>query len=438
MTSSGGRGPSRRLVAAVVLVAATAGGGAALVLTGAPPPASPAPATVAVPVVSTSSSTTTTTTSTTTTLPPPRHATLAFTGDLLPHSPVTRQAAANAAAAGGAGYDFGPMFDLVRPILSGADLALCHLETPVSADDSDIRGYPVFSGPWELVAAAAEAGYDGCSTASNHSFDRGRRGVEETIEVLDRFGLGHAGTAVDPDSDLEPVLYDAGGITVGHVAATYGLNGFQLPADAPHLVDLIEPDDILLDARRAREAGAELVVVSLHWGVEYRHEPTTRQQAWLESILPSPDVDLVVGHHAHVVQPVDRLGDEWVVYGLGNFLSNQSANCCVAASQDGVIVLVDVDETSPGVVEVTGVRYVPTWVDRSDYTIVPVAEALADPDLDEGRRRVLEDSWERTTSVVGSRLGPPDGPVAIGAWPDDEGGSSDGGPDLSPPAGGGG
>ncbi|RMH81632.1 MAG: CapA family protein, partial [Actinomyces sp.] len=231
---------------AVGVAAAAVGAGAALAFTGggdagsaSAPVAATAGATSSTTTTATTTSTTTTTTTTTTV--PPRHATLAFTGDLLPHSPVTRTAAANAAAAGRDGYDFGPMFERVRPILAGADLAICHLETPVSADDSDIRGYPVFSGPWELVAAAAEAGYDGCSTASNHSYDRGRRGVVETIEVLDRFGLGHAGTAVDEASDTAPVLYEAGGITIGHVAAAYGLNGFELPADAPWLVDLIEP-----------------------------------------------------------------------------------------------------------------------------------------------------------------------------------------------------
>ena len=128
------------------------------------------------------------------------------------------------------------------------------------------------------------------------------------------------------------MLYDANGITIAHISATYSLNGFLMPSDRQYLVDLIEP------ARPARgpdrkESGAEFVIVSMHWGAEYRHEPISSQNEWLEATLPSEYVDLIIGHHAHVVQPVDKVGDEWVVFGLGNFLSNQSANCCVAPAR---------------------------------------------------------------------------------------------------------
>ncbi|MFQ5557324.1 MAG: CapA family protein [Acidimicrobiales bacterium] len=346
----------------------------------------------------TSTTTTSTTTTTTTTTVPPREATLLFTGDLLPHAPVVRTAARYAEQ----GWDFTPMFDRVRPIIQAADLAVCHLETPLSPDDTGISGYPVFNAPRALAEAVVDAGFDGCSTASNHSFDRGRDGVIGTLDVLDDLGLGHAGTARTEAEDALPTLYDAAGITIGHVSAAYGLNGFALPADGTFLVDLIDPDEVIAEARAARAAGADFVVVSLHWGTEYRHEPTTRQEAWLEAILPSDEVDLVIGHHAHVVQPVDRVGDEWVVYGVGNFLSNQSVSCCATAAQDGVIVEVDLYEPSEGVIEVDAIRLTPTWVDRSDYTIIPTAAGAADDGL--GLADTLVASWQRTVDVMGSRV----------------------------------
>ena len=346
----------------------------------------------------TTTTTSTTTTTTTTTTPPPRTATLAFTGDLLPHSPVTNAAAANAEE----GWDFRPMFDEVRPILSAADLAICHVESPVSRDDTNLSGYPVFNAPRALVEAAIDAGYDGCSTASNHSFDRRSDGVHSTLDVFEELGFPQAGMARDTDHDLAPVLYEVNGITVAHISATYSLNGFVMPSDEQYLVDLIDPEQIVLEAGLAKDAGAEFVVVSLHWGNEYQHTPSGAQEQWLTEILPSDEVDLVIGHHAHVVQPVDISGDEWVVYGLGNFLSNQSANCCVTASQDGMIGIVTLLENDAGEIKAVGVDYVPTWVDRHDGYVIRVA--IGEP----GRPEIadtLAASAARTAEVVGRRLG---------------------------------
>jgi poly-gamma-glutamate synthesis protein (capsule biosynthesis protein) len=138
----------------------------------------------------------------------------------------------------------------------------------------------------------------------------------------------------------------------------------------------------------------------------------------MKEILPAADVDLIIGHHAHVVQPVDRFGDEWVVYGLGNFLSNQSANCCVAASQDGMIATVQLNETSPGTIEAVAVDYTPTWVDRGNGYVIRVAGDRSGSGLPEATVAALATSWDRTTAVVGSRLLPTDGlsvadPVAV-------------------------
>lgn len=348
-----------------------------------------------------------TSTSTSTTAPPPRTATMAFTGDLLPHSPVTRTAAeTHWAATTTDGWDFRPMFAEVKPLLSAADLAICHVESPVSTDGTNISGYPVFNAPRELVEAAVDAGYDGCSTASNHAFDRGVDGVLSTIEVFDDLGVPQAGMAADAAHDLEPVLYEVNGITIAHLSATYSLNGFELPADQPYLVDLIDSDEIVAEAAAARAAGAEFVMVSLHWGNEYQHTPSPAQDQWLSEILPSDEVDLIIGHHAHVVQPVDKVDDEWVIFGLGNFLSNQSANCCVTASQDGMIAHVTLRENATGEIEVEAVAYTPTWVDRSDGYVIRVANGVPGRD---GLADTLAASAARTAAVVMERLGPADG-----------------------------
>jgi len=333
---------------------------------------------------------------------------MAFTGDLLPHSGVQNSAAAWAKEAGAEGWDFRPMFDEVRPFISSADLAICHLETPISYNDTNLSGYPTFNAPRALVEGAIDAGYDGCSTASNHSYDRSASGVVGTLDAMDEMGMPFAGMARSEEEDLDPTLYEVNGITVAHISATYGLNGFTLPADQKYLVDVIDADEIIAEAGIAKAAGAEFVVVSLHWGKEYRHEPTVWQHERLAEILPSDEVDLIIGHHAHVVQPVDKVGDEWVVFGLGNFVSNQSANCCVTASQDGMIVTVQLFENlDTGKIEAVGVHYVPTWVDRHNGYVIRLAEPGRD-DLPSETARILEASESRTENVVSSRLGPLD------------------------------
>ena len=352
----------------------------------------------------TTTSTTATTTTTTTTVPPLRTARLLFTGDLLPHGAVQRAGAEHADP----GWDFTPLFAEVRPLIEGADLAICHLESPISIDDSNLSGYPMFNAPRAFAEAARDVGYDGCSLASNHSFDRGAQGAINTITVMREIGLPYAGQAASEEEDLAPVLYRVNDIVIAHISATYSLNGFQMPADRQYLVDLIDPEAIVQEARIAKEAGAEFVVVSLHWGAEYRHEPIQSQIDWLDAILPTEEVDLVVGHHAHVVQPIDKVGDEWVVFGVGNFLSNQSANCCVAASQDGMIATIELRENDAGEIEAIGVHYIPTWVDRGDGYVIRLSEP-GRTDVPDATAATLEVSYDRTLAVVSSRLTEADG-----------------------------
>jgi len=343
-------------------------------------------------------------TTTTTTLPPLRDATLAFTGDTLAHRGVVRQAKSYAADTV-LEYDFAPMFELVEPYLAGVDVAICHLETPLSSDNRNLSGYPVFNVPHEVADGLVAGGYDGCSTASNHSLDRRTDGVISTIDALEGAGLRHAGMARSAEERADHTIYDAGGISVAHLSYSYGFNGFTIPSDMPWLVNTVDAAQIAIDAADARAAGAEYVVVSLHWGIEYRVAPSNDQLEVGAAVAAIEDVDLIIGHHAHVVQPIDQIDETFVVYGLGNFLSNQSAVCCVAGSQDGVVVKVHIeeernDDESSGFS--TRLSYVPTWVDRDDFTIVPVVEALDNEELSGSRRATLEASRSRTNDAITS------------------------------------
>ena len=327
--------------------------------------------------------------------------TLAFSGEVLSHGPVINQAALN--GTGELDYDYRHMFAQVAPLLESADLSVCHVETPISDDNVNLSGYPVFNAPREMAEGLKASGYDACSTASNHSFDKGTKGVEATLNVMEEAGLAQTGMARTAVERASPGLYELGDLTVGHLSYTYGLNGFVLPSDQPYLVNVTSIDAVLADARTAREMGADIVVLSIQWGNEYQVDPSQIQIDQATAFLESPDIDIIMGAHVHVVQPVDTINGKYVFYGVGNFLSNQSAACCPAASQNGIIVYLDIVGSDEDGWSISGVSFVPTRVDRSDYTIVPLPNALESNDLDDATRQLYQDVVDSTTEVLTRR-----------------------------------
>lgn len=327
----------------------------------------------------------------------PRQLTLVAAGDVLVHMAVADQARADARRRGLAGFDFFPMFQHVTPRISGADLALCHLEVPLAEPAGPFAGYPLFNAPPQVVAGIRRAGYDGCSVASNHTIDQGERGVVRTIRGLEAAGLGHTGSARNSREAITPRIYDRSGIRVGHLSYSMNFNGLRRPAGKSWLANQIEPGQIRAAARRARAAGAQIVVLSLHWGTEYRHEPDADQQWWARQLITSPDIDLIIGHHAHVVQPFQRYGDKWVVFGMGNHLARQRTD----ATREGVMARVTFTEVAPDQWRTTRIEAIPTWTDFAPaIRLVDLPAALASPTLPPDRRRVYQAAYDRVKKHV--------------------------------------
>ncbi|MGB3187691.1 MAG: CapA family protein [Ornithinimicrobium sp.] len=313
--------------------------------------------------------------------PSARTITIAATGDVLPHFAVLGSAAINAGRT--AEYNFGPMFDQIEPLMSSADLALCHLETPLSADNTGLTqpGVLSFATPREMATALADAGYDGCDFASNHTLDRGLEGLAETEGVLREAGLGYAGPT--EDENRAPQTYDIAGMQVAHLAYTYtlpnsGEPNTSVPADAPRLGDSLWPKigatGIIDDAQEARSDGADIVVVSMHWGDEYDTTPTTDQTDIARKVLNSDEVDLILGTHVHVTQPCAKINDRYVLYGLGNSLSNQSPDTdsrLRPETQEGVAATVELTVTQDGRVT-SELAVQPTRVNLAGHVIEPV------------------------------------------------------------------
>lgn len=360
--------------------------------------------------------------------------TIVAAGDVLPHLPVL------SSARGPAGIDFRPLLAGLDRWVQPADLALCHLEVPVAPAGSAPSGYPLFGTSPAIAQGLRDQGWDGCSTASNHSVDRGFAGVTATLDALDAVGLGHVGTARSAGEHVQPQLYrlERSGrtVTVAHLAVTYGTNGMPVDADKPWSVHRVDVPAIVASATAARAAGADLVVVSVHSGVEYRTEPTADQTAVAQALADSGVVDLVIGHHAHVPQPVVRLAGGpqgagmWVAYGLGNYLSNQDEACCAPATSSGLLltahvrVLGTAPADAPARAEVTGVEWTPVTVDRRGghrlHALADVAAGtptLTASQVAERTARVVEAAGpqapQRTTPVVPT--GP--GPVVVARTP---------------------
>lgn len=321
--------------------------------------------------------------------------TLAFAGDLLPHMPVNDKAA-DYGRNSGKPYDYAPMLAPMEAIIGGADLAICHMEVPLAPAGEPVTSYPSFGAPPELVDGAKAAGYDGCSTASNHSLDRGRAGLDALLDRFDQNQMKHAGTARNAaEGGGVATIYEVKGVKVANLSYAYGFNGYPIPADAPWSVNEISVDKVKTDSAKARAGGADLVVVSLHWGNEYESDPSQYQRDIAGMFLPSPDIDLVIGHHAHVVQPIEQVEGTYVVYGLGNQLSNQTQ----APRRDGLTVVVEAEREGDRW-KVSGIEAVPTWVDLGSFRVLPVVAAMADPATPAGLRNELSASYDRTVGIV--------------------------------------
>lgn len=307
--------------------------------------------------------------------------TLVASGDVLPHTSVIQHAANDA---GGDGYDFGPMFSDVKSVVSAADLALCHMETIYGEEGGPFSGYPAFKSPPEVADGLKATGYDGCSTASNHTLDDGAAGLRRTLDRFDKVGLKHAGSARTAAEAATATTYTAGTAKVAHLAYTYDTNGYPLPEGQPWAVNLMKQDKIIADARAARKAGADVVLVSVHWGTEWQTEPDETQLSLGKALTASqtggrPDIDLILGTHAHVPQPYEKVNGTWIMYGMGDQLAGEMFNYTGARDMRGNYGSIGRFTFAPPAAagqrwQVTKAEFVPQMMDLSSGRVVNLAQ----------------------------------------------------------------
>lgn len=313
--------------------------------------------------------------------PARRTVTVLGSGDVLIHPPLWEQAAADAHAEGRQGYDFGPIYASVAPDVAAASLAICELETPLARASGPFSGWPDFNAPPQVLTTLKQIGYDSCTTASNHSLDQGFAGVKRTLDEVDAAGLRHTGSARSAAEAATPlIITTANGVKIAQLAYAFGFNGIPLPAGQPWLANLTSVPAILAAAHRARRAGADIVVLSMHWGTEYQHAPTDEQVQQAHELLASPDIDLILGAHTHVVQPMDRINGKWVEYGMGNQISRHADP--INDNREGVMPEFTFTEVTPGHWAVTRATAFPTWMQLTPaLRLIDLHRSLADPSV---------------------------------------------------------
>lgn len=228
-------------------------------------------------------------------------------------------------------YNFDHLFSHVAEFISEADLAIVNQETIMGGPSYGYTGYPSFNSPYALADAEVKAGFDVLLLATNHTLDKGKNAVINCMDYLDSThpSLGYVGINRSQEAqDNDIYTYEENGITVAILNYTYGTNGIPLPSDMPYLVNMLDEEKVRADIRKAEEI-ADFTIVCPHWGTEYKLEADSSQKKWANIFLEE-GVDLVLGAHPHVIEPIEWLTDETghemlVYYSLGNFVNGTSS-----------------------------------------------------------------------------------------------------------------
>jgi len=285
---------------------------------------------------------------------------LLFVGDIMQHD--SNIAAAFNPVTGK--YDYSACFEYVTPILQSADLTIGNLELTLAG--KPYKGYPQFSAPNELAYELKRAGFDVLVTANNHSVDRGKKGIERTIDVLDTLTMLHTGTFKDSVARVltYPLLVEKNGFRLSLLNYTYATNGIPVPS--PSIVNLIDTVQIKKDLEKARSQQSDAIIVFMHWGDEYQSLPN-KEQKRLTNLCFREGAKLVIGSHPHVLQPMEwrKEKDQLIAYSLGNFVSGQRPRF----RDGGAMLWVDLQKVNKDSISLTSIRhakYELAWVQKSN------------------------------------------------------------------------
>lgn len=348
-------------------------------------------------------------------------ATISAVGDIMIHGPQLEAQVLDDGT-----YNFDNNFKHVKDIISSSDISIANLETTVNLE-KQFSGYPSFNSPKELLETLKNVGFDIISTINNHTLDTGYNGVLSTLNELKVNGLKSVGTKSNVD-DKNYIIEDINNIKIGISTFSYGdisngqkyLNGIP-SGKATDLMNVINSSNvqdafetIKKEIDLMKLEGVEFIIIGLHWGKEYEQNPTYYQKT-LAQMLANEGVDLILGSHPHVVQPIEFIKSECaideetlVVYSMGNIISNQrEEEMGFKESENGIIPIIDIEKDEQGKVSIKEVKYVPTWVnkekvnDNTIYEIIPIDGNISQLSKEYNVSEYdLETSFNNTTSLM--------------------------------------
>ena len=235
-------------------------------------------------------------------------------GDVLIH-----QAVLNDASLGNGNYDFSHMFTYVPELIDGYDINYFNQESIIGGKSLGISAYPSFNSPDEIGDTLVDLGFNMVSLANNHTTDRGQSAIDYTIDYWKSKNIIMAGSYASLDEQNEVKIYEKNGIKFAYFSYTTVTNA---KASTSYALNMYSNEKALEDVKKAQDAGADAIIVAMHWGEEYTNEETYSQQVIAE-YLAGIGVNLIIGTHPHVVEPIKYIGNTLVIYSLGNFISNQ-------------------------------------------------------------------------------------------------------------------
>ncbi len=264
-------------------------------------------------------------------------------------------------------FDFRPAYKYIKPYFEGSDIVMANLETVVAGKRYKLSGYPLFNSPPEFISALKYAGINLVTTANNHALDKGAAGVTSTIEQLKKYGINYEGTFLS-ERDRDSIrIFDLKGIKLAVLAYTYGVNNNIIKKNNGYLINKIDTVLIRKDIDSARVRGADLVLVYFHFGDQYKRQPSAYQKD-IVAKTESYGADIILGGHPHVIQPAEyyktrdaKLDTGFVIFSLGNFLSNQKWRYADAGVILTIKITKDINEDS---LYISSVKFIPTWVFR--------------------------------------------------------------------------
>ena len=243
---------------------------------------------------------------------------LVAVGDTLIHGAVFADA-----QTGTNTYDFSGMIADVKPLIEKYDIKYFNQESIIGGKNLGISHYPMFNSPDEIGDAMVDLGFNMVTTANNHTFDKGEAGILYTNEYWKKKGIVHAGTYSSEEERDEVKVYEQNGIKYGLLSYTTVTNGMKAPAGKEYLVNVYSDELAKNDVEGLKKKGVDVIIVAMHWGEEYITDPVNEQKN-IAKYLSDLGVNLIIGTHPHIIEPVGYINDTLVIYSLGNFISGQS------------------------------------------------------------------------------------------------------------------